>query len=81
MKPLSIYHNQVWHPSSHGQPLETGVPRPSFVGIKERLPSEAEKELEKEQQHIAELDHKVGQLTHEVDSVKKSNDILNRKCT
>jgi putative transposase len=43
-------------------------------------PSEAEKELEKEQRHVAELERKVGQLTYEVDWLKKkSGEILNRK--
>jgi putative transposase len=43
-------------------------------------PSEAEKELEKEQRHVAELERKVGQLTYEVDWLKKKSDeILNRK--
>jgi RNA polymerase sigma factor (sigma-70 family) len=35
-------------------------------------PSEAEKELKKEQQHVAELERKVGQLTYEVDWLKKN---------
>lgn len=34
--------------------------------------SEAEKELKKEQQHVAELERKVGQLTYEVDWLKKN---------
>jgi len=43
-------------------------------------PSEAERELEKEQRHVAELERKVGQLTYEVDWLKKKSDeILNRK--
>ena len=43
-------------------------------------PSEAEKELEKEQQHVANLERKVGQLTYEVDWLKKKSDeIFKRK--
>jgi uncharacterized protein YoxC len=43
-------------------------------------PSEAEKELKKEQQHVAELERKVGQLTYEVDWLKKkSEEIFKRK--
>lgn len=43
-------------------------------------PSEAEKELKKEQQHVAELERKVGQLTYEVDWLKKkSGEIFKRK--
>ena len=34
--------------------------------------SEAEKELEKEQRHVAELERKVGQLTYKVDWLKNS---------
>ena len=42
--------------------------------------SDAEKELEKEQQRVAELERKVGQLTYEVDWLKKkSEQILGRK--
>ena len=36
-------------------------------------PSEAEKELEKEQRHVADLERKVGQLTYEVDWMKKKS--------
>jgi putative transposase len=35
-------------------------------------PSEAEKELQKEQQRVADLERKVGQLTYEVDWLKKN---------
>lgn len=42
--------------------------------------SDAEKELEKEQRRVAELERKVGQLTYEVDWLKKkSEQILGRK--
>ncbi|GIQ71563.1 hypothetical protein XYCOK13_43870 [Xylanibacillus composti] len=34
-------------------------------------PSQSEKELEQSQEHIAELERKVGQLTYEVDWLKK----------
>lgn len=36
-------------------------------------PSEAEKELEESKEHIAELERKVGQLTYEVDWMKKKS--------
>lgn len=36
-------------------------------------PSESEKELEQSQEHIAELKRKVGQLTYEVDWLKKKS--------
>lgn len=36
-------------------------------------PSEAEKELEHSKEHIAELERKVGQLTYEVDWLKKKS--------
>ena len=36
--------------------------------------SEAEKELEQSKEHIAELERKVGQLTYEVDWLKKKSD-------
>ncbi|SFI42182.1 putative transposase [Tindallia magadiensis] len=40
-------------------------------------PSDAEKELESKEEHIADLERKVGQLTCEVDWMKKkSTDIL-----
>ena len=40
-------------------------------------PSEAEKELEQSKEHIADLERKVGQLTYEVDWLKKkSTEIL-----
>ena len=43
-------------------------------------PSEAEKELEEKQEEISELHRKVGQLTVEVDFLKKKSDeILGRK--
>ena len=38
-----------------------------------RKPSEAEKELEQEHQHVADLERKVGQLTYEVDWLKKKD--------
>jgi putative transposase len=42
--------------------------------------SDAEKELEKEQQRVADLERKVGQLTYEVDWLKKkSEQILGRR--
>ncbi len=42
-------------------------------------PSEAEKELTKEQQHVAELERKVGQLTYEVDWLKKKSDEISKR--
>lgn len=40
-------------------------------------PTEAEKELEQSKEHIADLERKVGQLTYEVDWLKKkSTEIL-----
>ena len=40
-------------------------------------PSESEKELDQSKEHIAELERKVGQLTYEVDWLKKkSTEIL-----
>ncbi len=36
-------------------------------------PSEAEKLLEEERQHVADLERKVGQLTYEVDWMKKKD--------
>lgn len=36
-------------------------------------PSEAEKDLEEERRHVAELERKVGQLTYEVDWMKKKD--------
>ncbi len=36
-------------------------------------PTEAEKELEQSKEHIAELERKVGQLTYEVDWLKKKS--------
>lgn len=36
-------------------------------------PSESEKELEQSKEHIAELERKVGQLTYEVDWLKKKS--------
>ncbi len=45
-------------------------------------PSEAEKELEAKEEHIADLERKVGQLTVEVDWLKKkSTELLDRKRT
>jgi len=37
-------------------------------------PSEAEKELEEKNIHVAELERKVGQLTYEVDWLKKKSE-------
>jgi len=37
-------------------------------------PSDAEKELEKQHRHVAELERKVGQLTYEVDWLKKKSE-------
>ena len=42
-------------------------------------PSEAEKELAKEQQHVSELERKVGQLTYEVDWLKKKSDEISKR--
>ncbi|SDF09202.1 Transposase [Sporolituus thermophilus DSM 23256] len=43
-------------------------------------PSTAEKELESERERVAQLERKIGQLTYEVDWLKKKSDeILNRK--
>jgi putative transposase len=46
-------------------------------------PSKAEKELEQSKEHISELERKVGQLTYEVDWLKKnlhkSSDLIGRK--
>ena len=39
-----------------------------------RGPSEAEKDLEKSQHHISRLEQKVGQLTYEVDWLKKKSE-------
>lgn len=39
-------------------------------------PSEAEKELGKKDKHIAYLERKIGQLTYEVDWLKKKSDEL-----
>ena len=45
-------------------------------------PSEADKELEAKEEHIADLERKVGQLTVEVDWLKKkSTELLDRKRT
>ncbi len=42
--------------------------------------STAEKELESERERVAQLERKIGQLTYEVDWLKKKSDeILNRK--
>ena len=42
--------------------------------------SESEKELAKEQEHVADLERKVGQLTYEVDWLKKKSEgIFKRK--
>lgn len=37
-------------------------------------PSESEKELEQSKEHIAQLERKVGQLTYEVDWLKKKSE-------
>lgn len=37
-------------------------------------PSDTDKELETEKKHVAELERKVGQLTYEVDWLKKKSD-------
>lgn len=37
-------------------------------------PTKAEKELEQSKEHIADLERKVGQLTYEVDWLKKKSD-------
>lgn len=43
-------------------------------------PSEAEKDLAEKDEHIADLEQKVGQLTIEVDWMeKKSSELLSRK--
>jgi transposase len=39
-------------------------------------PSESEKELEESKEHIAELERKVGQLTYEVDWLKKKSEAI-----
>ncbi|AOT70580.1 transposase [Geosporobacter ferrireducens] len=39
-------------------------------------PSESEKELEESKEHVAELERKVGQLTYEVDWLKKKSEEL-----
>ena len=45
-------------------------------------PSAAEKELESEKERVAELERKVGQLTYEVDWLKKKSDeIIKRRRT
>ena len=41
-------------------------------------PTDAEKELEKERRHVAELERKVGQLTYDVDWLKKKSDEILR---
>ena len=42
--------------------------------------SESEKELAREQEHVADLERKVGQLTYEVDWLKKKSEgIFKRK--
>jgi putative transposase len=41
------------------------------AGVFKKGPSEAEKELEEERRHVEELERKVGQLTDEVDWMKK----------
>lgn len=38
-----------------------------------RGPTDADKELEDERQHVADLERKVGQLTYEVDWLKKKD--------
>lgn len=42
-------------------------------------PSEAEQALEKERQHVAELERKIGQLAYEVDWLKKKSEEINRR--
>ncbi len=50
------------------------------AGVFKKGPSTAEKELESERERVAQLERKVGQLTYEVDWLKKKSDqILNRK--
>lgn len=39
-------------------------------------PSEAEKDLESSKEHVSELERKVGQLTYEVDWLKKKSEQL-----
>ena len=48
--------------------------------LKKSGPTDAEKELEAERERVANLERKVGQLTYEVDWLKKkSEQILGRK--
>lgn len=42
-------------------------------GVFQKGPSESEKELEQSKEHIAELERKVGQLSYEVDWLKKKS--------
>ena len=46
------------------------------AGVFKKGPSEAEKELEEERKHVADLERKVGQLTYEVDWLKKKDQEL-----
>ena len=51
-------------------------------GVFKKGPSETEKELEAEKERVAALERKVGQLTYEVDWLKKkSEEIFKRKRT
>ena len=42
-------------------------------------PSEAEKKLETEKERVAQLERKVGQLTYEVDWLKKKSEEINKR--
>ena len=57
------------HPAMLGRWKQEFLERTSDVFKKG--PSAAEKKLKKGQQHVAELERKVGQLTYEVDWLKK----------
>lgn len=46
------------------------------AGVFKKGPTEAEKELELERKHVADLERKVGQLTYEVDWLKKKDQEL-----
>ena len=64
--------------AKHGiNPVMLGRWKSEFLsrasGVFKKGPSEAEKELELEQHHVAELERKVGQLTYEVDWPKKKD--------
>lgn len=43
-------------------------------GVFKKGTSDAEKQLEEEKQHVADLERKVGQLTYEVDWLKKKDE-------